>query len=63
MKKIRRLFKGLILSYYTYKMNVYAEKSEIARIEYGEESEENLKCLRYYNHYSKKYDETLLGAY
>ena len=59
MKKIRNFLKTLKLNYYSRMMDVCAENSEIAHIEFREESEENQMWLQRFNYYSRKYQETL----
>lgn len=62
MKKIRSFIKKLRMRYYSFMMDVCAENSESARVNHGEESNENIHWVRKFDFYSKKYDETLMKA-
>ena len=59
MKTIKNYWKKIRMNFYSFMMTICAEYSEMARVEHGEESIENIRWVRSYDKFSKKYEKIL----
>lgn len=57
MKKLKNIFNRIAKRFYLHMMTVCAEQSELACVEHGEESDENLQWVELYEEYLAKYEK------